>query len=138
MNENHSNSDDIQQGSNRSFGLVFAGVFFLIGLFPLINSGPIRWWSLITGGVFGSFALLWPSALALPNRLWFRFGLLLQKATHPLILGILFYGVITPIGLLMRLTGKDFLRLKLDPAASTYWIHRDPPGPLPETMKDKF
>jgi hypothetical protein len=72
------------------------------------------------------------------NRLWLRFGLLLHKIVSPLVLGIMFFLVITPIGLLMRAVGKDLLRLKFDKRSSSYWIERLPPGPPPESLKDQF
>ena len=83
-------------------------------------------------------ALGFPSILAPLNRLWLRFGLLLHRIVSPLVLGIMFFLVITPMGLLMRAFGKDLLRLKFDRAAASYWIERTPPGPPPESMADQF
>ena len=71
------------------------------------------------------------------NRLWMRFGLLLHKVINPIVMGLLFYGTILPTGLVMRLRGKDLLRLKREPGAESYWIARTP-GPAPETMRDQF
>ncbi len=79
-----------------------------------------------------------PQVLAPLNRLWFKLGLLLHKIVNPIVLGIMFYVVVTPTGLIMRLLGKDLLRLKRDPAAASYWIERTPPGPKPESLGDQF
>jgi len=136
--ENLNRPDEIQGSSNRSFGLVFASVFFLIGLFPLIRTGGVHLWSLGLGAGFLAVALLWPDLLAPLNRLWMKLGLLLNKLVSPLILGVMFFLVIVPMGLLMRLIGMDLLRLKLQPEAESYWISRTPPGPDPQTMSQQF
>lgn len=118
--------------------MVFAAVFALIGLLPLAFGGALRLWSLLLAGAFVGVALVVPSLLAPLNRLWLRFGLLLHRIVSPLVLGIMFFLVITPMGLLMRAFGKDLLRLKFDRGAASYWIERSPPGPPPESMKDQF
>ena len=82
--------------------------------------------------------VLAPKLLVPFNRLWARFGLLLHRITSPLVLGIMFFVVITPMGWIMRALGKDLLRLKIDPAATSYWIARTPPGPTPESLKEQF
>lgn len=125
-------------GSNRSLGLVFAAFFVIIGLLPLLKGGGLRLWALVVSGVFLLAALAFPSVLAPLNRLWTRFGLLLHKIVSPIVLGIMFYLVITPTGLLMRVLGKDLLRLKFERRAGSYWIERTPPGPAPDTLKDQF
>jgi len=88
--------------------------------------------------VFALVALVKPALLSGLNRLWMKLGLLLGKVVSPIALGILFYAVITPIGLIIRLTGKDPLRLKFDPDAESYWIPREPPGPPPGSMNNQF
>src|SRR5215472_10062898 len=125
-----------ESSSNRTFGLVFAGVFLLIGVAPLIFAGAVRAWSLLISAAFGIVALIAPAVLAPLNRVWTKFGLLLHKIVSPVILGIMFYVVVTPMGLVMRLLGKDPLRLRWEPNAATYWIERTPPGPPPETFID--
>lgn len=130
--------ETVQGSSDRSFGLVFAAVFAIIGLWPLIGDGAVRIWSLAVSLVFLALALLRPMVLAPLNRLWTRFGLLLHHIVNPIIMGLLFYLVVTPTGLVMRMLGKDLLRLRFDPQAKSYWIERQPPGPAPETMKDQF
>lgn len=128
----------VQGSSDRSFGFVFAVVFAIIALYPLVNSNGIRIWAIAASGVFLLLAVLVPHILAPVNRLWTKFGLLLNKIVSPIALGILFFLVVTPTGLLMRLFGKDPLRLRFDPAAESYWIKRDPPGPTADSLKNQF
>lgn len=128
----------VEGSSDRSFGLVFAGLFLVIAVLPLFHSGPIRWWSLAVAAVFALVALLKPELLAGLNRLWIMLGVLLGKVVSPIALSILFYVVITPLGLVIRLTGKDPLRLKFAPDADSYWIPRNPPGPAPDSMNHQF
>lgn len=136
--ERLSREPEVRGSSDRSFGLVFATVFLAVGLWPLGRGGTLRVWALAVAGVFFAAALAGPSLLAPLNRLWTRFGLLLSKVTTPIVMGVLFYLVVTPTGLLMRLFGKDPLRLSRDRVAGSYWIHREPPGPSPETMTNQF
>jgi hypothetical protein len=128
----------VEGSSDRSFGLVFAGLFFVIAVLPLFHGGIVRWWCLAVAAVFALAALLKPALLTGLNRLWIKLGVLLGKVVSPIALGILFYVVITPIGLVIRLTGKDPLRLKFAPEADSYWIPRDPPGPAPDSMNHQF
>ena len=131
--------DQVVKGSSdRSFGLVFAAVFTLIGLWPLLSEDGVRWWSLAIALMFAAPAIARPSALAPLNRLWTRFGLLLNRIVSPLVMGLLFYLIITPFALIMRAAGKDLLRLRFDPGAESYWIEREPPGPAPESIKNQF
>jgi len=131
--------EEVVGSSDRSFGLVFAGVFTVLTLLKLwrgwTDFGYV-WLALAAG--FAAVALAMPSLLAPLNRLWLRFGLLLHKVVTPVIMGLLFYAVVTPIGLFMRATGKDLLRLRREAGAKSYWIERTPPGPAPDTMKNQF
>jgi len=136
--ESYERREEVRGSSDRSFGIVFAVVFALIGLLPLVSGGAVRMWSLAVGAAFLLVALAFPAILAPLNRLWLRFGLLLHKIVSPLVLGIMFFLVITPMGVLMRAFGKDLLRLKLDRQLASYWIERTPPGPLPESLRDQF
>ena len=136
--ESYERREDVKGSSDRSFGIVFAVVFAVIGLFPLVFGGGVRLWSLAVGAGFLVIALAAPSLLAPLNRLWLRFGLLLHRIVSPIVLGVMFFLVITPMGLLMRAMGKDLLRLKFDKQSASYWIGRIPPGPPPETLKDQF
>ena len=131
--------DEIVQGSSdRAFGLVFTGVFVVVGLWPLMSARPIRTWALCASAAFLLASVLRPAVLSPLNRLWLRLGLLLQRITNPIVLGLLFFGTVLPIGLLMRLAGKNPLRLGFDRDAQSYWIERQPPGPAPDTMPRQF
>ncbi|AVM75643.1 SxtJ family membrane protein [Magnetospirillum gryphiswaldense] len=136
--EAHGHSGPAQMGSERSFGIVFAVVFALIGLWPLKAGGDMRLWALGLAALFLVVAFVAPKLLKPLNLLWFKFGLLLHKIMTPLIMGLLFFLTVTPVGMLMRATGKDPMRLKRDPDAASYWIDRDPPGPPPDSMKNQF
>ena len=128
----------IEGSSDRSFGFVFAVVFVVIAAWPLLAGNGVRSWALAVAGAFALVAVLMPSLLAVPNRWWMKLGLLLGKIVSPIALGILFFGVISPTGALIRLFGKDPLRLKRDADAPSYWIAREPPGPPPESMTNQF
>jgi hypothetical protein len=132
-------SEQVIGSSDRAFGFVFAGFFALLTLLKLWR-GWSEWGWVFLGlaAAFATAALIAPAVLAPLNRLWLRLGLLLHKVVTPLVMGLLFYGVVTPMGVLMRLLGKDLLRLKRDPGAASYWIERQPPGPAPNTMKNQF
>ena len=126
--------DEIKIGSNRSFGVVFFVVFLLIALYPLINNGEIRIWSLITSIIFLILGLLNSKLLNPLNKFWFKFGIVLGKIISPLVMGIIFFLVVTPIGIIMRLLKKDLLNLKYN-KKETYWI--DKSGPKSK-MKNQF
>ena len=126
--------DEIKISSNRSFGVVFFVVFLLIALYPLINNGEVRLWSLITSIVFLTLGLLNSKFLNPFNKLWFKFGIILGKIISPLIMGIIFFLVVTPTGLIMRLLRKDILSLKYNQNKS-YWIEKNGPK---SKMKNKF
>jgi hypothetical protein len=136
--ESFERHEEVHGSSNRTLGLVFGTVFLIIGVLPWFFGGPIRWWSLIVCAAFAVVALTIPRVLAPLNRVWTRFGLLLHKVVSPIVLGIMFYGVITPMGVAMRWFGKDPLRLRYDAAAKSYWLERVPPGPKPDTLSDQF
>ena len=98
----------------------------------------MRLWALGLSAVFLLLALVAPKILAPANRAWTKFGLLLHKIVSPIALGILFFGVVTPTGFVMRLLGKDLLRQRFDRSAKSYWIARTPPGPDAESLKNQF
>ena len=129
---------EVKAGSERSLGVVFAGVFAIIGLFPLWDGDSVRLWALIVSGAFLALSLLAPTLLKPFNQLWFRLGQILHKVVNPVIMALLFYLTVVPTGLIMRLAGKDPLRRRFDPEAKTYWIERNPPGPDPDTMRNQF
>lgn len=136
--EHFTHLDEVQGGSNRSFGLVFVVVFIVIALFPLWGGGSVRLWSLAVAAVLGGIAMVRPDVLAPANRLWTLLGLALSKIVNPVVLGVLFYGVLTPTGLVVRAMNKDILRCRWDARLPSYWQKRDVPGPEPETMKNQF
>ncbi len=132
-------SDDETKGSSdRAFGLVFAAVFTIAGLWPLAGGGPVRIWALGLAVAFLAAVALRPKLLAPLNRIWTRLGRFLHCIANFVILALLFYLVITPMGLALRLLGKDPLRLRFEPGVRSYWIERRPPGPAPETIKHQF
>jgi hypothetical protein len=139
--ETYAREEQIAGPSNRSFGFVFAGFLTLLTL--------LGWWrhhtdalsfkvSLGLAALFALLALIAPAVLAPLNRLWLRFGLLLHTITTPIILGLVFFLVVTPLGLLARLLGKDFLALRRDSRLATYWIERDERASTPESLNRQF
>lgn len=136
--ENHSRETEAEESSDRSFGIVFAVVFLVVGLWPILSGAGVRPWSLVVAGAILAVALLAPGWLAGPNRLWTRFGLALGLIVSPVALAVLYYGVITPYALVLRLFRKDPLRLAFDREARSYWIERDPPGPARGSMKNPY
>ena len=103
----HQPSDPESKGSNKSFGLVFAAVFCVIGLWPIFSSEAVRWWSMATAFALAVIAFILPSILEWPNRLWTRFGLLLHRITNPILLGILFALVFIPMALWLRIARRQ-------------------------------
>ena len=126
--------DDIKISSNRSFGIVFFAVFLIIAIYPLINGGELRLWSLIISIFFFVLGLINSKILNPLNKLWFKFGIFLGKIISPFVMGIIFFLVVTPIGLLMRLLNKDLLKLKFN-KTNTYWIEKTEPK---SKMKNQF
>ncbi len=125
---------DVKIGSNRSFGIVFFIVFLLISIYPLINNESIRIWSLIASLIFLFLGIINSNILSPLNKLWFKFGIFLGKIISPIIMGIIFFLVVTPIGLIMRLIGKDVLNLRYNNFKS-YWIEKTGPK---SKMKNQF
>ena len=126
--------DEIKIGSNRSFGIVFFIVFLIIATYPLINGDELKLWSLIISVIFLFLGLINSKILNPLNKLWFKFGIFLGKIISPLVMGIIFFLVVTPIGLLMRLLNKDLLKLKFN-NNSSYWIEKNE---LKSKMKNQF
>jgi Saxitoxin biosynthesis operon protein SxtJ len=124
-------------GSDRTFGLVMAAALAVLSLFNGWHHGRLWPWLMSVAAVFLLTGWLKPSFLHPLNRLWMMLGLVLHRIVNPIVMGLLFYGTILPTGLVMRLQGRDLLRLKRDSGADTYWIAREP-GPAPETMRDQF
>jgi len=128
------NENKIKIGSNRSFGIVFFIVFFIISLFPLLKGNDVRIWSLLVSLIFLVLGLINSNILSPLNKLWFKFGLLLGNFISPIVMGLVFFLVVTPTGLFMRLIGKDLLNLNKKNVKS-YWI--DKTGPKSK-MKNQF
>ena len=126
--------DDIKISSNRSFGIVFFIVFLLVALYPVIKGQEIRIWSLIISLIFLALGLKNSKVLTPLNKLWFKFGIFLGKIVSPLVMGIIFFLVVTPIGLIMRLLGKDLLNLKYN-SNKSYWVEKSGPK---SKMKNQF
>ncbi len=138
FHESFERDDAPTAGSERGFDVVFAVVFAIIGLWPLLDGGAVRVWALIVAGGFLAAGFLVPAALRPLNRAWFLFGLALNKVVNPLVMGLLFYITITPMALVMRLLGKDPLNRRFDSQAKSYWIERRPAGPAPDSMRNQF
>lgn len=128
--------EQIAGSSNRRFGNTFAVVFLLIGLLLLWRYRADAYYWLIASGVFALIAALAPRILTPANKAWTKFAIVLSEVTTPIVMGLLFFGLITPIARFVR--RKDPLRLRRDPTTSSYWIIRDPPGPTPESFKRQF
>jgi len=116
---------DIKTSSNRSFGVLFFIVFFIIALWPLKSQGDLRLWSFILSIAFLILGIINSKFLTPLNKLWFKFGIILGSIVSPFIMGIIFFLVVTPIGIIMRLLGKDLLRIDKNKTVETYWINRN-------------
>jgi len=124
-----------EQSSPKSFGIVFSIVFLIVALYPLANSEDLRIWALIVSAIFLLLAFVAPNVLSLPNKLWFKFGILLGSIIAPIVMALVYFLTVLPMGLVMRLLGKDLLRQKIDKNAKSYWIDRtEPVG----SMKNQF
>ena len=133
-----SRDEKIEAGSDRSFGLVMAAALAAVSLLNVWHWGRLWPWTGGLAALFLAAGLLRPSVLHPLNLIWLRFGLLLHRIVNPIVMALLFYGTVLPTGLVMRMMGKDLLRLRRQPDADSYWIVRNPPGPAAETMKDQF
>ena len=126
---------EIKISSNKSFGLVFFIVFLIIGTYPLIDNQNIRIWSLVIALIFLILGLINSSILTPLNKIWFKFGIFLGNFISPIVMGIIFFLVVTPIGLIMRLLGKNLLRLNKEKNTNTYWLKKDE---YKSSMKNQF
>ena len=127
-------NSEINKSTNRSFGIVFFIVFLIIAIYPILNEGDVRFWSLIISLIFLILGILNSEFLTPLNKIWFKFGIFLGKFFSPLIMGLIFFFVVTPIGLLMRFIGKDVLNLKFNNDKS-YWVEKKGPK---SKMKNQF
>ena len=125
----------IRIGSNRNFGLVFFFVFLIVSLLPLLKEEPFRIWSIVISIIFLILGLMNSKLLTPLNKLWFKFGLFLGSIVSPIVMGFVFFLVITPIGFVMKIMGKDLLNKKKDDDKKSYWINR---SKTKSTMKQQF
>lgn len=130
--------EPVRRASNRSVGLVFAAGLAVVGLLPIARGNTPRLWALLAAGAFLAVSVVVPRALGPLARAWIALGLVLHAVVSPVIMAMVYYTTVTPIGLFLRLLGKDLLRLRLDRTARSYWIPRSPPGPAPHTMRQQF
>tara|TARA_Y100001970_G_scaffold27314_1_gene33284 strand:- start:183 stop:575 length:393 start_codon:yes stop_codon:yes gene_type:complete len=126
---------EIKTGSNKSFGIVFFVIFIIIALWPLLKNENIRIWSIIISIIFLTLGLLNSKILTPFNKLWMRLGILLGAIVSPIVMGVVYFVVITPIGLIMKIFGKDVLNLKIDKNKNTYWTLKKK---IASKMKDQF
>jgi hypothetical protein len=133
------NEGERASSSDRSFGLVFAILFAVLALTPMAEgSGNVDLRAAAGAGGFLLAGLLRPTLLRPLNRIWLGLGLVLHRILAPVMMTVLYLLAIVPLGLVLRAAGKDPLRLRRDPAASSYWISRDPRGPAADTMRNQF
>jgi hypothetical protein len=128
----------VERSSSRSFGLLACAVLAFVGLRPLLGGGAVRWWALALAAALLLVSLANPGLLDVPNRLWLRLGKALSRIVNPVVLGILFFVVITPMALISRLLGRDPLRLGMDRDAATYWIDRTSVRTGPVDLRKQF
>lgn len=136
--ETISHEESIEPGSDRSFGFVVGGILSAIGIYQYLTGSSLYPWFLAVGAPLVAAGAVFPRILRPLNVAWTRLGLLLGRIVTPVVMFLVYVTAIVPIGLLLRLSGKDLLGLKRGDSASTYWIERTPPGPPPESLKDQF
>jgi|TARA_B100000470_G_scaffold210908_1_gene189410 hypothetical protein len=117
------NNSKIKIGSNKSFGIVFFTVFFIISIWPLLSANEIRYWSLVISVVFLILGIINSKILTPLNKVWFKIGILLGNIISPIIMGMIFFLVVTPTSLIMKILGKDLLNLKKN-TKNSYWIEK--------------
>ena len=138
LHENLDRKTQVRLAAERDLGLVFAAFFILVSLAPLRHGQPLRGWALLLSAGFLVVTAWRPMWLRPLNRLWSKLGFVMGQVTTPIITTLLFLVVVVPLGFILRLLGKDPLRLSFDRAASTYWIERNPPGPAADSMSNQF
>jgi len=124
-----------ERSSEKSFGVIFSIVFLIVSLYPLFNSEGLRIWALLASTIFFLLAYVAPKILSLPNKLWFKFGLLIGSIIAPILMALVYFITVLPIGLILRLLGKDLLKLRIDKNTKSYWIERSEPV---GSMKQQF
>ena len=125
----------IKKGSERSFAFTFTFVFIIIAIYPYFYNQPIHSWLLILAIIFFLLGIVWPKIFFIPNKLWIGLGILLGKIVAPMVMGLIFFLIVTPIGIILRLSGKDVLNQKIVKSEKSYWIKRKKSL---ESMKNQF
>jgi hypothetical protein len=138
IHEEVSRSRHVKASSNRRFGWLFATVFLIVARWSLVSGGTLRWWSLIIGVPILLISVAARALLGVTNRLWLRFALLVKRIIGPAVLARFSYVVVSPMGMLMRVYGRDALRLRRNDSDGSYWIRRDPPGLEPDSLHNLF
>ena len=138
LHEDYSRQTDEAISSERNLGITFAAVLAIIGALSWYRGGSHAFIWLAAAAFFLLLAFVWVAPLRPINLLWHRLGLLLFHVVNPVVMGLVFFLTVLPVGIIRRLLGKDPLRLKLDPAAKSYWQERRPPGPAGDEMKNQF
>lgn len=129
---------EIVMGSERGFAAVFTAVFMALALWPVWHRAEPRWWLLALAAATALTGLVTPQMLRPLNVAWFKFGLLLSRIMTPIVMGVIFFLVVTPTALIMRARGADLLKLRIDRGAKSYWIERTPAGPDPKSMRNQY
>jgi hypothetical protein len=130
--------EELHLSSDRSFGVVVSIFFALVAVLPLLSGATMRYWALAPTLLFGLFAIINPSALHRANIVWARFGMLIQRIINPVILAILFYAVLVPFGMVVRMCRKDLLQLNFNPQADSYWIRPEKSETPTSSMVNQF
>mgnify|MGYP001220481306 CR=1 FL=1 len=125
----------VKISSNRSFGLLFFAVFFIISVWPLKSQEDLRLWALVLSLIFLFLGIINSKFLNPLNKIWFKFGILLGSIVSPIVMGVVFFVVVTPVGMVMRFLNKDLLKLKMHKNIDSYWINRNKEK---STMKNQF
>jgi Saxitoxin biosynthesis operon protein SxtJ len=124
--------------SNRSFGWTFSGIFLTVGVYGLWRGGAVLSWLLLAAVVMAAVTVTRETWLTPLNRAWMSLGLLLGRVVNPLVLGVIFFGIFTPVGLVMRMWGRDAMARRFEPDLKSYWLKRDPPGPADDSYRNMF
>jgi hypothetical protein len=130
--------DSVPLPSNRSFGALFVVVFALIGVYSWWNAGTFFPWAFGLSALTLIVTVVRPAWLTPANRAWMKLAEILHRIVSPIVLGVMFFGIFTPVAFLMRLVGRDAMARKFDTSARSYWIERDPPGPDPGGLPNQF
>jgi hypothetical protein len=138
MHEDFSRRVEIKLSKDRTFGLVFALFFALVGMFPILRGGTVRVWALGVSGIFLLAGVVLPSSLHPLNLAAAKLAEVLHRFVSPVVSGVFFFAILTPIAILARIFRKDSLHLSYDREAASYWVQRVKPGPEPSTMRNQF